>query len=218
MKNLITKKQGGLKCDSLTCDWQDLDIKIDNYAQWLNAPCPKCGQNLLTTEDYNNVLILLATVDYMNGLSAEQVEMLASEIETAAQLTSANLAQNPVLGEVDVKYLGIPNICFSITDKDDKREIDFIKQRLERGFDDSETWSLRDSISLFILPRLKRYQEIANDFLKRDDNLVNDIDCFIKAMELVSRDNGSCIHTPQEEKQMVEGLDKFPKVFMSLWW
>ena len=80
----------------------------------------------------------------------------------------------PVLGSIDIKYLGIPNICFSLTGKDDKREIDFIKQRLERGFDDSETWSLRDTIALFILPRLKRYQEIANDFLKRDDELVND--------------------------------------------
>ena len=124
----------------------------------------------------------------------------------------------PVLGAVDFKYLGIPNICFSLTSKEDKREIDFIKQRIERGFDDSETWSLRDTIALFILPRLKRYQEIANDFLKRDDELVNDIDCFIKAMELVSRDNGSCIHTPEEEKQMFEGLEKFPKIFMSLWW
>ena len=119
---------------------------------------------------------------------------------------------------VDVKYLGIPNICFSLADKDDKREIDFIKQRIERGFDDSETWSLRDTMALFILPRLKRYQEIVNGFFKRDDELVNDIDCFIKAMELVSRDNGSCIHTPEEEKQMFEGLEKFPKIFMSLWW
>lgn len=120
----------------------------------------------------------------------------------------------PMLDPVDIKYLGIPNICFSITSKDDKREIDFIKQRLERGFDDSETWSLRDTIALFILPRLKRYQEITND----NDELVYDINYFIKAMELISRDNGSCIHTPEEENQIIEGLEKFPKIFMSLWW
>jgi len=35
---------------------------------------------------------------------------------------------NVLLGAVDVKYLGVPNICFSLTDKDDKREIEFIKQ------------------------------------------------------------------------------------------
>lgn len=126
----------------------------------------------------------------------------------------SKLTIEKVGGVVDVKYLEVPNICFSLTDKDDKREIDFIKQRIERGFDDSETWSLRDTMVLFILPRLKRYQEIANDFLKRDDELVNDIDCFIKTMELVSIG----VHTPEEEKQMVEGLEKFPKIFMSLWW
>jgi hypothetical protein len=65
---------------------------------------------------------------------------------------------------------------------------------------------------------LKRYQEIANDFLKRDDELINDIDCFLKAMELVSRDSGSCIHTSEKEKQMFEGFEKFPKIFMRLWW
>ena len=54
----------------------------------------------------------------------------------------------------DPKYLGIPNICFSLTDKDDKREEKFIKQRLQRGFDDTETWSLRDTIADFVVPRL----------------------------------------------------------------
>lgn len=119
---------------------------------------------------------------------------------------------------IDYKYLGIPNICFSLTDEYDKREEQFKQQRIERGFDDSETWSLRDTIANFIIPRLERYQEIANDFLIRDEELINDIDCFLKAMELVSRDNGTCIFTEEEEKQMKDGLDKFPKIFMTLWW
>ena len=49
------------------------------------------------------------------------------------------------------------------------------KQRLERGFDDSETWSLRDTIANFIIPRLERYEEIAKDFLKRESELEEDI-------------------------------------------
>lgn len=36
--------------------------------------------------------------------------------------------------------------------------------------------------------------------------------------ELVSRDNGNFIHTPEEKKQMEEGLEKFHKIFLSLWW
>ena len=120
--------------------------------------------------------------------------------------------------KTDIKYLNIPNICFSLTDKEDEREKEFSKQRIERGFDDSETWSLRDTIALFIIPRLKRYQEITTEYLERNSELVNDIDAFIKAMELVSKDRGVCIHTKEEEKQIFEGLEKFSKIFLSLWW
>jgi len=120
--------------------------------------------------------------------------------------------------KVDIKYLGIPNICFSLTDKDDKREERLKPQRLERGFDDSETWSLRDTIANFIIPRLERYEEIANDFLIRDKSLTDDIQKFLTAMKLVSRDNGSTILTVEEEKQLIEGLKAFPEIFMRLWW
>ena len=118
----------------------------------------------------------------------------------------------------DPKYLGIPNICFSLTDKDDKREVDYSKQRIERGFDDSETWSLRDSIANFIIPRLERYEEIAKDFLKREPELTEDIDYLLRAMKLIARDNGVCIFNEEEERIVEKGLESFPKVFMSLWW
>lgn len=120
--------------------------------------------------------------------------------------------------EVDIKHLGIPNICFSLTDKNDEREVEYKKQRIERGFDDSETWSLRDTIALFVIPRLKRYQEITKNVLEKDKEMADDIDSFINAMELVSRDNGSCFHTLEEEQKLFEGLKKFPEIFMSLWW
>ena len=120
--------------------------------------------------------------------------------------------------KVDIKYLGIPNICFSLTAKDDKREIDFRKQRLERGFDDSETWSLRDTVAEFIIPRLKRYEEIAQDFLLRDAELIKDVNCFLEAMELTRRDGGTCNFTKEEQEKVSKGLEKFPKIFMSLWW
>jgi hypothetical protein len=118
----------------------------------------------------------------------------------------------------DVKYLNIPNICFSLTDKDDKREKDFSLQRIKRGFDDSETWSLRDTIANFIIPRLERYEEIAKDFLNRKPELIEDIELFLQAMKLVAKDNGSCIFTEKEENIVNKGLNNFPKIFMSLWW
>jgi len=118
----------------------------------------------------------------------------------------------------DPKYLNIPNICFSLTDEDDRREPEYIQQRLENGFDDSETWSLRDTIALFIIPRLKRYEEIANETLERDPKLIKNINDFLIAMELISRDKGTCIFTEKEKKQVRKGLKNFHKIFMSLWW
>lgn len=78
---LLENSQGGLKCDSPTCDWQDMSISIEDYPKWLNAPCPKCGENVLTENDYNNVLNLLTAIDFMNSLSPQEIEELASQID-----------------------------------------------------------------------------------------------------------------------------------------
>ena len=45
----------GIKCDNPECDFRDDSVKCENYQQWLNKPCPKCGQNLLTQKDYDTV-------------------------------------------------------------------------------------------------------------------------------------------------------------------
>ena len=119
---------------------------------------------------------------------------------------------------VDIKYLGVPNVCFSLTDKEDKRDKGFAEQRIKRGFDDSETWSLRDTISNFIIPRLERYQEIAPEMIQREPELVDNINKLLEAFKLISRDDGALILTKEEEKKMVDGLNQFSKVFMSLWW
>ena len=42
----------GIKCDNPECDFRDDSVKYEDYPNWLNKPCPKCGQNLLTKEDY----------------------------------------------------------------------------------------------------------------------------------------------------------------------
>ncbi len=118
----------------------------------------------------------------------------------------------------DIKYLGVPNICFSLTDKEDSREPEFILQRIKTGFDESETWSLRDTIANFIIPRLERYIEIAEETIVRDKKLINDTNNLLLSLKLVVRDNGSSIYTNEEEKQLITGLNCFSKVFMSLWW
>ena len=118
----------------------------------------------------------------------------------------------------DIKYLGIPNICFSLTDEVDAREIEFKKQRIECGFDESETWCLTTTIANFIIPRLELYQKIANDVLIREPELINNVNYFLEAMKLLSRDESSCIWNDAESEIVENGLAAFPKIFMSLWW
>lgn len=119
---------------------------------------------------------------------------------------------------IDIKYLNIPNICFSLTEKDDEREEQFRKQRMERGFDDSETWSLDYTVASFIIPRLERYQELANERLARDKQLIREVDMLLEAMKLIVKDQGSHLWNEKEKEIVTLGLALFPKVFTTLWW
>jgi hypothetical protein len=116
----------------------------------------------------------------------------------------------------DPKYLGIPNICFSIDipNIEPKEEEYFANQRMERGFDDTEMWYLYSTITNFILPRLKRYQEIADERIIRDQQLKDNVDSFLKAMELVAAKNN---FSKDEKVQIFKGLNNFSKIFFSLW-
>lgn len=120
----------------------------------------------------------------------------------------------------DIKYLNVPNICFSLTEETDNREPIYSAQRQLRGFDDSETWSLTDTICLFILPRLQRFKEInASTPAQLTEKEWNDIlDKIIISLQLTCKEKGLRIWTEEESKQINEGLDLFREWFMALWW
>jgi hypothetical protein len=132
--------------------------------------------------------------------------------------------------KLDPKYLGIPNINFSLTREDDDRELKYSKQRKERGFDDSETWSLRDTIANFIVPRMIRYKELLVKTECRsgwdgeedpNGNILDEIitlEKIIKAFELIKRNDGSFMLSPEEEREYEEGIELFSDFFLSLWW
>ena len=134
--------------------------------------------------------------------------------------TETAIGYDPLLAVVDVKHSKVPNICFSLTDKTDNREPDYAKQRQLRGFDDSETWSLTDTICHFILPRLQRFKEInastPAQLTEQEWDAI--LDKMIVAFQLTCKDNGSRIWSEEESKQIKEGLDLFREWFMGLWW
>ena len=73
MPNNIEISQFGIKCDNPECDFRDNSVQEHEYANWLNVPCPKCGQNLLTEEDFSNAELLKFVADLVNTLSPEEI-------------------------------------------------------------------------------------------------------------------------------------------------
>ena len=66
MKDAIQFAIGGIKCDNLSCDYMDQSVELKDYSNWLNKPCPKCGSNLLTQADYDNVKAIVELAEIMN--------------------------------------------------------------------------------------------------------------------------------------------------------
>lgn len=78
--NIEFTKDPGLKCDNPSCDYRNFDILETEMVNWVNSPCPKCGENLLTEEDYKNSLILKKSVEFINTLSEEELNLLSKTI------------------------------------------------------------------------------------------------------------------------------------------
>ena len=125
----------------------------------------------------------------------------------------------------DPKYIGVPNINFSL-DYGEKREEEYSKQRIERGFDDSETWALDHTIASFLLPRLKRFKEIANgfpSFFGSMEEWYEVIDKIISSLEkVVNHDDNTEDFTADElkayDEEIQEGIDLIAKHFFHFWW
>lgn len=123
---------------------------------------------------------------------------------------------------------GIPNVNFTLIDRNDDRWEEFRKQRLEHGFDESETWSLDSTISKFIAPRLKMFKECTQGYpssFKSLQDWEKVLDKMILAFdyhndESLGEEEGLSTKEVMEKRVKVigEGLDLFAKYFCHLWW
>jgi predicted nucleic-acid-binding Zn-ribbon protein len=66
MKDSLGLLIKGIKCDN--CDYRDDDVSFDDYPQYLNKPCPECGENLLTQADLDATKKLIDAVKILNKL------------------------------------------------------------------------------------------------------------------------------------------------------
>ena len=59
----------GLKCDNPSCDYVNPDIPFEQYEQYVNCPCPKCGQSLLTPQAYKMCLAMKSMGNFITKLT-----------------------------------------------------------------------------------------------------------------------------------------------------
>lgn len=74
MKDALELNIHGIKCDNPNCDYNDMTVRVENYDKWLNKPCPKCGENLLTEKDYESVKMLMSFAESMNNIFPNRKE------------------------------------------------------------------------------------------------------------------------------------------------
>ena len=134
-------------------------------------------------------------------------------------------------GAVDTRFASnSETINFSIGSSEADARIEHKRQRLERGFDDTELWNLDHTFAKFVLPRLKRFKEVNQGYPASITYEVWDeyLDKMIYAFENIDYDDKSYdgvewYDMPQEARDAVfekvnEGLDLFRKHYFSLWW
>jgi len=69
MKIFEIEQETLIECDNPKCDYnipnETKDPNVETK-QYINMPCPKCGENLLTQKDYDLAASFMRVVNWMN--------------------------------------------------------------------------------------------------------------------------------------------------------
>ena len=115
---------------------------------------------------------------------------------------------------------GIPNVCFTSIDSTDERWEEYTRQRLSRGFDNSELWNLDGTIAKFIYPRLKAFLEKSDESqaipgpFETYEEWRNILEQMVKGFELLASDR---IKADDEIELEKKALQLFSEYFFGLW-
>ena len=100
----------------------------------------------------------------------------------------------------------------------DSREDIWKEQREKFGFDDTETYSLGDTIVEFSLPRLKRFMEIEKETNSDWDKVEKYYTELVEGLELFIRNDGNRMWTDEESKKVDNALKSFGEMLPGMWW
>lgn len=81
MRKNIEYNVQGIQCDNTNCDYVDENVKYGDYPEWLNRPCPECGENLLTEEDYNMLKAIINVAEMVNDMDFPEDDRKEEEMK-----------------------------------------------------------------------------------------------------------------------------------------
>lgn len=110
-------------------------------------------------------------------------------------------------------YIGCINV-YERPKRLEKYEAQFNKD----GFDDTCTWSLDYSIARFILPRLKRYYELADEVIVIDEHegFREAIEEMIEGFQIAVDEELN--FNESEQKKVNKAFEQLAKYHNHLWW
>lgn len=89
MKEVIQIRTGGLKCDNKSCNWKDTSIPFEEFSNWVNASCPKCGEIVLSVKDFENVVKVNTIVSMFNSMTEEQLQVFGINLDSETKKPSS---------------------------------------------------------------------------------------------------------------------------------
>lgn len=105
-------------------------------------------------------------------------------------------------------------------DESDDRYSEYVKEKEETGISPEETWSLCDSIAVFLVPRLKAFKEETigypvefssiEEWQAVLDKMIYSFESFLASKEDKIME--------EDTAKVQEGLNLFAKYFTHLWW
>lgn len=122
--------------------------------------------------------------------------------------------------EKNMDTYGIKNVNFSLIKPGESGWDQSRRDRVERGFDDSELWSLDITIAKFILPRLQRFQQVhvwVPGVVGSDEEWNDILDKMIYWVKTYIELDCSPSQDPDVVVKMAEGKQLFFQYFENLW-
>ena len=69
--NIVEVRFKSISCSSKTCNYKARGVKFRNYHKWVDKPCPRCGDVLLSKSDYNRSIVFSEMSEHLNNVSGK---------------------------------------------------------------------------------------------------------------------------------------------------